>query len=68
VDEDPTRAHRHEHEGVELDVRASGTSVCLSLAPMDGEALTILMSADQAAELGTWLLAHKARVDLPPGP
>jgi len=65
---DPARAHRHEGDGVELDVRASGTSVSLTLAPIDGDALTILLSADQAGELGTWLVAHKTRVDLPPGP
>ena len=65
---DPTRAHRHESDGVELDVRASGTSVSLTLAPASGDALTILLSANQAGELGRWLVAHKTRVDLPPGP
>ena len=40
----------------------------LTLAPTNGDALTILLSANQAGELGAWLVAHKARVDLPPGP
>jgi hypothetical protein len=68
VDSDPTHAHRHEGDGVELDVRAEGTSVSLTLAPAGGDPLTILLSAGQAGELGEWLVAHKARVDLPPGP
>ena len=64
---DPTRAQRHERDGVELDVRASGSWVSLTLEPPDGDALRILLSANQAGELGAWLIAHKARVDLPPG-
>jgi hypothetical protein len=68
VDSEPTHAHRHKGDGVELDVRAEGTSVSLTLAPTAGDALTIVLSADQAGELGAWLVAHKARVDLPPGP
>jgi hypothetical protein len=68
MNHDPIHAHRHEGDGVELDVRASGTSVSLTLAPTGGDPLTILLSAGQAGELGAWLVAHKARVDLPPGP
>ena len=68
ADSDPTHAHRHEGDGVELDVRAEGAAVSLTLAPTDGAPLTILLSTDQAGELGAWLVAHKARVDLPPGP
>jgi hypothetical protein len=42
--------------------------VGLTLAPLGGDALTIRLSVDQADELGAWLVAHKARVDLPPAP
>jgi hypothetical protein len=68
MDPDPIRAQRHERDGVELDVRASGSWVSLTLAPPHGDMLQIQLSADQAGELGAWLVAHKARVDLPPGP
>lgn len=64
---DPAPAQRHERDGVELDVHASGSLVSLTLAPLDGDPLQILLSSDQAGELGEWLVAHKARVDLPPG-
>ena len=67
LDPDTTSPHRQERDGVELDVRASGTWVTLTLAPARGDALAFLLSAEQAGELGAWLVAHKTRGDLPPG-
>ena len=48
---DQARTHRHQGDGVELDARATGTSVSITPTPRTGDPLTILLSADQAGEL-----------------